>query len=113
MTLPLAPYAVIDRTRARSGPPCVRQLADMGAAVVQISAREDVEGDFPRRGFDSQNLPRNKRSLTLDLKSPRGLEIIHKLVKPAAVVVENFRPDVKTRLGIAYETLFRINPRLV
>ena len=113
MTLPLAPYTVIDLTRARSGPTCVRQLADMGASVVQISAREDVEGDFPRRGFDSQNLHRNKRSLTLDLKSPRGIEIIHKLVKTADVVVENFRPDVKTRLGIDYETLSRINPRLV
>src|SRR5712671_1739027 len=113
MTLPLEPYTVIDLTRARSGPTCVRQLADMGASVVQISAREDVEGDFPRRGFDSQNLHRNKRSLTLDLKSPRGIEIIHKLVKTADVVVENFRPDVKTRLGIDYETLSRINPRLV
>ena len=113
MTLPLAPYTVIDLTRARSGPTCVRQLADMGASVIQISAREDVEGDFPRRGFDSQNLHRNKRSLTLDLKSPRGIEIIHKLVKTADVVVENFRPDVKTRLGIDYETLSRLNPRLV
>ena len=113
MTLPLSPYTVIDLTRARSGPTCVRQLADMGASVVQISAREDVEGDFPRRGFDSQNLHRNKRSLTLDLKSPRGIEIIHKLVQKADVVVENFRPDVKTRLGIDYETLSRINPRLV
>ncbi len=113
MTLPLSPYTVIDLTRARSGPTCVRQLADMGASVIQISAREDVEGDFPRRGFDSQNLHRNKRSLTLDLKSPRGIEIIHKLVQNADVVVENFRPDVKTRLGIDYETLSRINPRLV
>ena len=75
MTLPLEPYTVIDLTRARSGPTCVRQLADMGARVIQISAREDVEGDFPRRGFDSQNLHRNKRSLTLDLKAPRGIEI--------------------------------------
>ncbi|HTG10901.1 MAG TPA: CoA transferase, partial [Candidatus Eisenbacteria bacterium] len=113
MTLPLSPYTVIDLTRARSGPTCVRQLADMGASVVQISAREDVEGDFPRRGFDSQNLHRNKRSITLDLKSPRGIEIIHRLVKKADVVVENFRPDVKTRLGIDYETLSAINPRLV
>ena len=113
MTLPLAPFTVIDLTRARSGPTCVRQLADMGARVIQISAREDVEGDFPRRGFDSQNLHRNKRSLTLDLKAPRGIEIVHKLVAGADVVVENFRPDVKTRLGLDYETLSRINPRLV
>jgi crotonobetainyl-CoA:carnitine CoA-transferase CaiB-like acyl-CoA transferase len=113
MTLPLSPYTVIDLTRARSGPTAVRQLADMGARVIQISAREDVEGDFPRRGFDSQNLHRNKRSLTLDLKSPRGIDILKRLIAKADVVVENFRPDVKTRLGIDYETLSRLNPRLI
>jgi formyl-CoA transferase len=113
MTLPLSPYTVIDLTRARSGPTSVRQLADMGAKVIQISAREDVEGDFPRRGFDSQNLHRNKRSLTLDLKSPRGVDILKRLIATADVVVENFRPDVKTRLGIDYETLSKDNPRLI
>ena len=113
MTLPLSPYTVIDLTRARSGPTAVRQLADMGARVIQISAREDVEGDFPRRGFDSQNLHRNKRSLTLDLKSPRGIDILKRLIAKADVVVENFRPDVKTRLGIDYETLSKLNPRLI
>ncbi len=113
MTLPLSPYTVIDLTRARSGPTAVRQLADMGAQVIQISAREDVEGDFPRRGFDSQNLHRNKRSLTLDLKSPRGVDILKRLIAKADVVVENFRPDVKTRLGIDYETLSQDNPRLI
>ena len=113
MTLPLSPYTVIDLTRARSGPTAVRQLADMGARVIQISAREDVEGDFPRRGFDSQNLHRNKRSLTLDLKSPKGIDILKRLIAKADVVVENFRPDVKTRLGIDYDTLSKLNPRLV
>src|SRR5258706_1862235 len=113
MTLPLSPYTVIDLTRARSGPTCVRQLADRGGSVVKISAREDVEATSPRRGFDSQTLHRNKRSLTLDLKSPRAVEIFDKLVQKADVVVENFRPDVKTRLGIDYETLSKINPRLV
>ena len=113
MTLPLEPYTVIDLTRARSGPTCVRQLADMGAKVIQVSAREDVEGDFPRRGFDALNLHRNKRSMCLDLKSPRGLEILKRLVARADVLVENFRPDVKTRLGIDYEALSRINPRLI
>ena len=63
MSLPLEPYTVIDLTRARSGPTCVRQLADMGAKVIQISAREDTEGDFVRRGFDSLNLHRHKRSM--------------------------------------------------
>jgi len=113
MTLPLAPYTVIDLTRARSGPTCVRQLADMGANVVQVAAREDIEGDFSRRGFDAQNLHRNKRSMTLDLKAPLGLEILKRLVARADVVVENFRPDVKARLGIDFDTLSRINPRLV
>ena len=70
MTLPLESYTVIDLTRARSGPTCVSQLADMGAKVIQVGAREDVEGDFPRHGFDFQNLHRNKRSISLDLKSP-------------------------------------------
>ena len=113
MSLPLEPFTVIDLTRARSGPTCVRQLADMGAKVIQISAREDAEGDFVRRGFDSLNLHRNKRSLTLDLKSPRGVDIIKRLAAKADVVVENFRPDVKHRLGIDYETLRAVNPRLV
>jgi formyl-CoA transferase len=85
----------------------------MGAKVIQISAREDTEGDFVRRGFDSLNLHRNKRSLTLDLKSPRGVDIIKRLAAKADVVVENFRPDVKHRLGIDYETLSKINPRLI
>ena len=112
-SLPLSPYTVIDLTRARSGPTCVRQLADMGAKVIQISAREDEQGDFPRRGFDSQNLHRNKRSITLDLKSPKGLDILKRLIAKADVVVENFRPDVKRRLGIDYETLAQDNPRLI
>ena len=112
-SLPLSPYTVIDLTRARSGPTCVRQLADMGAQVIQISAREDEQGDFPRRGFDSQNLHRNKRSITLDLKSPKGIEILKRLIVKADVVVENFRPDVKNRLGIDYETLSQSNPRLI
>ena len=113
MTLPLAPYTVIDLTRARSGPTCVRQLADMGAQVIQVAAREDHDGDFSRRGFDAQNLHRNKRSMTLDLKAPRGLEILKRLVMRADVLVENFRPDVKIRLGIDYDALSRVNPRLV
>ncbi|MBI1726179.1 MAG: CoA transferase, partial [Candidatus Rokubacteria bacterium] len=113
MSLPLEPYTVIDLTRARSGPTCVRQLADMGAKVIQIWVREDSGGDFPRRGFDSLNLHRNKRSMTLDLKSPRGVDILKRLVAKADVVVENFRPDVKHRLGIDYETLSRLNPRLI
>ena len=113
MPLPLEGYMVLDLTRARSGPTAVRQLADMGANVIKVEAREEMEGDSTALGFDFLNLHRNKRALTLDLKHPRGLEILKKLVARADVVVENFRPDVKKRLGIDYETLSRINPRLV
>ena len=111
MSLPLEPYTVIDLTRARSGPTCVRQLAEFGAKVIKVEAKE--QDDFTRDEFDFQNLHRNKRSMTLDLKHPRGVEILKKLVAKADVLVENFRPDVKHRLGIDYEALSRINPRLV
>jgi len=110
---PLFPYSVLDLTRARSGPTCVRQLADLGASVIQVAAREGEDGDFSRHGFDAQNLHRNKRSITLDLKSPEGIEILKKLAAKSDILVENFRPDVKTRLGIDYETLSAINPRLI
>jgi len=113
MTLPLEPYTVIDLTRARSGPTCVRQLAEMGAQVVQVVARADSQDDFARDGFDYQNLHRNKRTMTLDLKHPKGVEILKRLAARADVVVENFRPDVKHRLGIDYETLSQLNPRLI
>jgi formyl-CoA transferase len=111
--LPLAHIRVVDLTRARAGPTGVRQLADMGAAVVKVETREVVEGDSTSIGFDFLNLHRNKRSMTLDLKHPRGVEILKRLVARADVLVENFRPDVKHRLGIDYETLSPVNPRLV
>jgi formyl-CoA transferase len=110
---PLSPYSVLDLTRARSGPTCVRQLADLGASVSQVAAREGEDGDFSRHGFDAQNLHRNKRSITLDLKAPEGIAILKKLAAKSDILVENFRPDVKTRLGIDYETLSAINPRLI
>jgi crotonobetainyl-CoA:carnitine CoA-transferase CaiB-like acyl-CoA transferase len=113
MTLPLERFTVIDLTRARSGPTAVRQLAEMGANVIQVAARSDDGNDFAHDGFDYQNLHRNKRAMSLDLKKPKGVEILKKLVAKADVVVENFRPDVKHRLGIDYESLSKINPRLV
>jgi crotonobetainyl-CoA:carnitine CoA-transferase CaiB-like acyl-CoA transferase len=113
--LPLSRFKVLDSTRVRAGPTAVRQLADWGAEVIKIEAPpspgEGLGG--PRHGPDFQNLHRNKRSLTLDLKAPEGTEIFRKLVREADVVVENYRPDVKTRLGIDYEALRAINPRLV
>ncbi|HEV8473467.1 MAG TPA: CaiB/BaiF CoA-transferase family protein [Methylomirabilota bacterium] len=113
MALPLEHISVVDLTRARSGPTAVRQLADMGARVVRVETREQMEGDSTALGFDFLNLHRNKRAITVDLKHPRGVEVVTRLASKADVVVENFRPDVKTRLGLDYETLSRVNPRLV
>ena len=113
MTLALADYTVLDLTRARAGPTCVRQLADMGAKVIQIESIQDPDQDFPRHGSDFQNVHRNKRSMTLNLKDERGRAILMELVTRTDVLVENFRPDIKHRLGIDYETLAEINPRLV
>jgi formyl-CoA transferase len=111
---PLARFKVIDLTRVRAGPTCVRQLADWGADVIKIEAPEGDSGlGGARHGPDFQNLHRNKRSLTLDLKSPEGLEIMHRLVREADVVVENYRPDVKFRLKVDYESLRAVNKRIV
>ena len=113
----LARFTVLDLTRVRSGPTCVRQLADWGANVIKIEMPPGVEtGDAPggpREGPDFQNLHRNKRSITLNLKEKAGLEAFQRMVKQADVVVENFRPDVKERLGIDYAALRAINQRIV
>jgi crotonobetainyl-CoA:carnitine CoA-transferase CaiB-like acyl-CoA transferase len=113
----LARFTVLDLTRVRSGPTCVRQLADWGANVIKIETPERLEGGEPlggpREGADFMNLHRNKRSITLNLKSPEGVAAFKKMVKKADVVVENFRPDVKARLGVDYKALRKINPRLV
>src|ERR1700744_1616144 len=108
-------FTVLDLTRARSAPTCVRQLADWGANVIKIETPPGMEDQMggPREGPDFQNLHRNKRSMTLNLKSAEGLAALKRMVKKADVVVENFRPDVKKRLGIDYKTLSKINPRLV
>jgi formyl-CoA transferase len=108
-------FTVLDLTRVRAGPTCVRQLADWGARVIKIESPPGADEPMggPREGSDFQNLHRNKRSMTLDLKAPAGLAAFKRLVKQADVVVENFRPNVKRRLGIDYETLRKINPRLV
>jgi len=110
-------FTVLDLTRVRSGPTCVRQLADWGANVIKIEPPPHLsEGEGPggpREGSDFQNLQRNKRGMTLDLKSEKGLAAFRKLVAKADVVVENFRPDVKERLGIDYESLKKINKGIV
>jgi crotonobetainyl-CoA:carnitine CoA-transferase CaiB-like acyl-CoA transferase len=113
----LSRFTVLDLTRVRAGPTCVRQLADWGANVVKIDALlEDTGGEQlggPRAGSDFQNLHRNKRAMTLNLKNPQGLAVFRRMVEKADVIVENFRPDVKGKLGIDYESARKINPRIV
>ena len=113
----LSHLTVLDLTRVRAGPTAVRQLADWGAQVIKIelpAAMDEGEGlGGPRDDSDFQNVHRNKRGMTLNLKSPEGVAILKKLVLRADILVENYRPDVKQRLGIGYETLAAINPRLI
>ena len=113
----LARFTVLDLTRVRAGPTCVRQLADWGANVIKIEMPPDEKGGDapggPREGSDFQNLHRNKRSMTLNLKSKEGRAAFLKMVEKADVVVENFRPDVKRRLGIDYKDVKKVNPRIV
>ena len=113
----LAHLRVLDLTRVRAGPTCCRVLADFGADVIQIEAPPGVDPNEgmlgPRHGYDMQNLHRNKRALTLNLKAPDGLAVFKRLVATADVVVENYRPDVKDRLGFGYDQLRAINPRII
>jgi formyl-CoA transferase len=112
---PLSHLKVIDLTRVRAGPTCVKQFADWGADVIKVEMppTEGEDGFGPREGSDFQNLHRNKRSLTLNLKDPRGVDVLKRLVRKADILVENFRPDVKHKLKIDYEALAQENPRLV
>ena len=119
-SLPLAGLVVLDLTIARAGPAAVRHLADWGAHVIRIeqplppvgsATNEDVVGS--QSGSDYQNLHRNKQSMRLDLKHPDGRGVFMDLVRRADVVMENMRPDVKNRLGVAWEDLHKINPAIV
>ena len=113
---PLSRFRVLDLTRARAGPTATRMIADWGAETIKIEqppGLSEVPLGGPRDGFDFQNLHRNKRSITLNLKENRGREIFLELAKGADVVIENYRPNVKHRLGIDYETVRKINPRIV
>jgi crotonobetainyl-CoA:carnitine CoA-transferase CaiB-like acyl-CoA transferase len=112
----LARFKVLDLTRVRAGPTAARQLADWGADVIKIELPKGLdESDMggPRHGPDFQNLHRNKRSITLNLKDPDGIAIFKRMVETADVVIENYRPDVKFRLGIDYESVRAINKRIV
>jgi crotonobetainyl-CoA:carnitine CoA-transferase CaiB-like acyl-CoA transferase len=115
-SFPLARFKVLDLTRARAGPTCVRQLVDWGAHAIKIEMPGGRTGDGMggnRHGFDFQNLHRNKRSMTLNLRDPEGVAIFKKLAKDADIIVENYRPGVKERLGIDYKTIRQINPRII
>jgi crotonobetainyl-CoA:carnitine CoA-transferase CaiB-like acyl-CoA transferase len=113
----LARLRILDLSRVRAGPTCVRQFADFGADVIKIESPPGVDPNEgmggPRHGPDVQNLHRNKRSMTLNLKLPEAREVLARLVKTADVLVENYRPDVKYRLGIDYSSLEKINPRII
>jgi len=109
-------FRVVDLTQVRAGPTACRQLADWGADVIQVQMPEHMRGDDTlggQEGSDYQYTHRNKRSITLNLKEEEGISVLKRLIGGADVVVENFRPDVKFRLGIDYETLKADNPRLV
>ena len=113
----LASLRILDFSRVRAGPTCVKQFADFGADVIKIESPPGVDPNEsmggPRHGPDMQNLHRNKRSMTLNLKLGEARAVLERLVSTADVVVENYRPDVKHRLGIDYESLSRMNPRII
>ncbi|HEX7249309.1 MAG TPA: CoA transferase [Burkholderiales bacterium] len=113
----LSALRILDLSRVRAGPSCVRQFADFGADVIKIESPPGVDPNEgmggPRTGSDFQNLHRNKRSMTLNLKLAEGREVFARLAKTADVVVENYRPDVKFRLGVDYEALAKLNPRII
>src|SRR5882672_2291981 len=107
----LSRLRILDLSRVRAGPTCVKQFADFGADVIKIESPPGVDPNEamggPREGPDMQNLHRNKRAMTLNLKLPEAREVLARLVKTADVVVENYR------LGIDYNSLERINPRII
>lgn len=113
----LSGIRVLDLSRVRAGPTCVRMLADFGADVLKVESPPGVDPNDGlsgnRDGYDMQNLHRNKRSITLNLKTEEGRKIFMKMVENADVVVENYRPDVKFRLGVDYESLAKVNPRII
>jgi crotonobetainyl-CoA:carnitine CoA-transferase CaiB-like acyl-CoA transferase len=115
-SLPLSRYKVLDLTIARAGPTAVRLLADWGAAVTRVEPTLSDERDSAtgrRRNSDEQNLHRNKRSICVDLKSRDGAAILRRLIEQSDIVVENYRAEVKERLGLSYERLKKINPRII
>jgi len=108
---PLARFSVLDLTTVRSGPTCTKILGDFGADVIRVE-RPGGEGR-ERVFFDAADLHRNKRSVAVNLQEPRGVAVVKRLAARSDVLVENYQPDLKHRLGVGYEALSRENPRLV
>jgi CoA:oxalate CoA-transferase len=110
---------VLELTHAWAGPYCGMMLGDMGAEVIKIeSPRQEPEarGGYPYVGKESaifMMLHRNKKSLTLDLKSPEGKELFHELVRSSDILIQNFRPGVMAKLGLTFKDLQKINPKLI
>jgi len=114
----LARFKVLDLSRVRAGPNCVRILTDFGADVIRVEPPRGIDPNEAmfaanREGGDFQNLNRNKRSMTLNLKKPGARDVLMRMVKGADVVVENWRPEVKTKLGLDYDSLAKVNPRII
>ena len=116
---PLSRFTILDATRVRAGPTAIRTFADLGARVIKLEippgapGGDDMIGGRDHNRADYENLHRNKESLTLNMKEPEGLAILHELVKKADVFIENYRPDVKYRLGIGPDDCWKVNPKLV
>ncbi|HSR55357.1 MAG TPA: CoA transferase, partial [Alphaproteobacteria bacterium] len=104
---------VLDMTQARAGPICVRQLADWGANVIKIERPGNPPDWAGRYEADFQSKHRNKRSMVLDLTGEAGRKVLYRMAEKADVVVENFRPRVKDKLGFDYESLKKANPRII
>lgn len=114
----LARFKVLDLSRVRAGPNCVRFLSDFGADVIRVEPPPGIDPNeamfaAQREGGDFQNINRNKRSMTLNLKQPGARDILMRMVREADVLIENWRPEVKNKLGLDYESLAAVNPRIV
>jgi formyl-CoA transferase len=119
-TLPLAGITVIDLTQAMAGPAATQILGDFGAEVIKIErpktgdlARESVFDDFDLDNAVFASMNRNKRSIVLDLRNPDGVGVVKRLVENADVIVSNYRPQTMDRLGLGYDELTALNPRLI
>ena len=122
MSKPFTGVKILDFTRVLAGPYGSYQLALLGADVIKVESREGDDMRFGSRANDWEKrglaapwvaVNSNKRSITLDLKKPKAIEVVKKLAAQADVVMENFRPGVMDKLGIGYETLKAVNPKLI